>query len=240
MKNKRIEIENRLIGKITYIQSILREKSDNLSKKDIALMQGTLEEAYGDLENYKKLKPTVKYKFIVIEGLKGSGKTTHSKLLVEKLSSIGIETVNISNISSDELITYISNKQTNNNGILKNSISDLGIWISELYSLSDKIKQFISKDVVVVCDGWLGSVLTRMCESKEHLIAGKTLCSELITPDVVLYLGPNKTLTNKDKLLEEKMNLCHSGFKKINITHNNYEDINSVADRIFDVCVKKS
>ena len=127
-------------------------------------------------------------KFIVVEGLDGSGKTTQVQLLKEKMEELHGETMLFKNVSDGRIGKTIRSVLDPQNQLYVNNLQMACLFIAELYVVANKINAYLDHGVNVICDRWTYSTLAYAgyTDADRELIRG--MYSKLLAPDIVIYL----------------------------------------------------
>ena len=135
----------------------------------------------------------LKYKFIVFEGLDGSGKGTQIKILADKLSSLGCDKVFL----TCEPTKYATGK------ILRDALSGqekrtpeelaglfLADRIAHCENPSDGIKAMLQSGAAVICDRYYYSSFAYqgMDTDLKWVMDANLCCPKIIKPDVCIFL----------------------------------------------------
>jgi len=126
-------------------------------------------------------------KFIVFEGIDGSGKSTQLTLIDEKLKSIGIETVLTREPTDGETGKMIRR-------CLSGEISADGETIGELFAADrlehvKELKKLLTSGKWVLCDRYFLSSLAYQgeCMSSKELTSINSDALKILKPDLTLY-----------------------------------------------------
>ena len=193
-----------------------------------------------------------KGKFIVVEGLDGSGKTTLIENIVNSLDGlISIKSL-IDTLPRGKCIREcIGNKE-----YYGNDLSIALLYLSETTRVKDKIVQYLENGINIIVDRWFYS--TMAYTNNKYIDIIDNVSKYLPNIDMTIYVDvdldtivkrlSNKlgedVFTNKDKLI--KVGNCYKELKMCNqiIFNNNFEDrdydinYNNLIEKIKEVIYK--
>ncbi|MFH1643266.1 MAG: dTMP kinase [Patescibacteria group bacterium] len=199
-------------------------------------------------------------KFIVFEGIDGSGKSTQAKLLIEKLEKAGHKTAFIHfpkyNTKSGGLVEeYLSGKygEANEVGPYQASI----FYSCDRFDSSFQIREWLKEGKIVVCDRYIGSNIGhqggKMKTKEERKAYIDWLCDleyrifNIPKPDITFMLKVSSELGQKlsNKLAKEenhKPDIHERDLNHLTNTERAYQEWIGYSPEDFEVieCVKDS
>jgi len=187
-KEQKVKIEDEIFGMLGYITNSIHENTGNLSTDNLLEYSETLAKSISLLEDYSKIKEDFKNKFIVFEGIDGSGKTTYANALVEKLNSEGIDAIYVKNISDGPIGELVREVLKSGSDLYVNNKQIASLFISEMYVVNETIKQHIQDGKVVVCDRWLTSTIAYAGDDDKTIKGIELMGNKLLIPDYTLHI----------------------------------------------------
>lgn len=160
-----------------------------------------------------------KGKFIVIEGLDGSGKSTQIKFLAEYLKTCGKKvyvTAEPTEYETGSYIRRILSESLNKNMYLQAALF-LADRLEHITHPEHGIKKYLDDGYTVICDRYYYSSFAYQgtASDLEWVMKINLECNEIITPDLCIFLDVNPdtckkridTLRNKPELYEKSAEL---------------------------------
>lgn len=191
----------------------------------------------------------MKGKFIVFEGCEGSGKTTHSKLLAEKLINDGYDVIHTQEpggsplgLAIRELLLHFEEEKVQPRAEL------LLFLANRAQHVEGKILPAIEEGKIVICDRFTGSTLAyqvgaRNLPQSDFIVQMEEYARAALQPDMVVYLevepavGLERKRTGTDRITridQEELNFheaVHDYFRSNLIGQENWVEINSAASQ---------
>jgi dTMP kinase len=130
---------------------------------------------------------TKKGVFIVIEGLDGSGKTTQSKILANKLSE-NYKVLCTAEPSHGKVGTFIRNDYLYEEKRLPNEVEALLFAADRVEHLQTELTPALSEGKIVICDRYIYSSLAYQGSAGLSLDWIKTINARALEPDFALYI----------------------------------------------------
>lgn len=125
--------------------------------------------------------------FVVIEGIDGCGKTTVSKKIVEKLSSMGYKTIYTfepyTSPFSEALRRYIEVY-----GDAEVEIEILSMALDRIFHVKKVIEPFLNQGYIVICDRYVYSSIAYQGAKNGDMEWIKIVNRYAIKPDIAIYL----------------------------------------------------
>ncbi len=138
---------------------------------------------------------TMKNKFIVVEGLDGSGKSTQIKMLAENLEAMGEKvyiTAEPQNYETGAYIRRILSQSLDRNMYLQAALF-LADRLEHITNAECGIKKYLSQGYTVICDRYYYSSFAYQGTASDiNWVMDINLnCPEILTPDVCVFLDVN-------------------------------------------------
>lgn len=166
-------------------------------------------------------------KFIVIEGLDGSGKSTQIKLIKEKLEKLGKKVYLTAEPTDFETGAYLRR-------ILSDSL-DKDMYLQSALFLADRlehithpefgISRYLKEDYIVLCDRYyFSSFAYQGTASDINWVMDINLnCERILTPDLCIFLDVNPdTCKQRIDEVREKPELYEKDIDKMRSIRNNF------------------
>ncbi len=170
-------------------------------------------------------------KFIVFEGIDGSGKSTISKMLHERLLRETIQSHLTNEPTNGPIGSIIRNIITKRIQSDEKTIGALFVADRLDHILNDVngMLKLLNNNIHVICDRYYYSSYAYHVPflSLDYVIQANSICAELLRPDVVFYLdiSPEKSLERIAK--NRNFNDLFETKERIELVHQNY--MNAIA-----------
>jgi dTMP kinase len=175
-------------------------------------------------------------KFIVVEGIDGSGKTNLCKNIERELLSEGIKT--FSTKEPTDLETGKIIKKILSANVLQNRFSQSALFLADRIEHLEHpkygIKKHLKRGYVVVCDRYYYSSFAyqSLTMSLDWVMTINLSCSRIIKPDLCIFLDTPPVIC-RERIFEKR--------KKIEVFERDIETMNEIREnyfRVFDILGK--
>ena len=170
-----------------------------------------------------------KGKFIVFEGIDGSGKTTQAKLLAKKLADAGREVYLTAEPTAYP--TGVALRQALGGKVKKTECEMAAMFVEDRIAHNthptDGITALIDRGVDVICDRYYYSTLAYQGQTTDYgwVKAMNLQCPEIRKPDLCIYV---------DLLPEQSLERIRAGRDSVEI-YENAETLSAVRERFLSV-----